>query len=106
MLGTTSKKQPTTTTQGTQTTTQKDDSTNTTVIVVVVIIVITIIIIIAAVVYTLYRKGYLGGKDGLNRMRSIVNPGYGNLVEDGDSVSKTFLQESLQNNPLEIYNVR
>lgn len=85
--GTTSKDHPTTTSQGSQTTTPKDDSTNTTVIVVVVLVVITLIIIIAAIVYTLYVKGYLGGKDGLQRIRSIVNPAYGNLAEDGDSVS-------------------
>ena len=55
-------------------------------IVIVVLAIITLIIIIAAVVYTLYRKGYLGGREGLQRMRSIVNPGYGQLEETGDSV--------------------
>ena len=72
---------------GATTTTKQDDSSNTTTIVLIVLSLITLIIIIAAVLYTLYRKGYLGGREGLHRIRSIVNPGYGQLEEPGDSVS-------------------
>ena len=78
-----------TTTNGlSPTTSQKSDGdSNTTTIVVVVLVVITLLIIIAAIVYTLYKKGYFSKKDGLHRMRSIVNPGYGQLDEMADSVS-------------------
>ena len=78
---------PISATGGPTTTTKDDSSNNTTTIVLVVLALITLIIIIAAVVYTLYRKGYLGGREGLQRIRSIVNPGYGQLEETGDSVS-------------------
>ena len=78
-----------TTTNGLSPTTSNtpDGDNNTTTIVVVVLVVITLLIIIAAVLYTLYKKGYFSKKDGLHRIRSIVNPGYGQLDEMADSVS-------------------
>ena len=78
-----------TTTNGVSPTTSNapNGDSNTTTIVVVVLVVITLLIIIAAVLYTLYKKGYFSKKDGLHRIRSIVNPGYGQLDEMADSVS-------------------
>ena len=74
----------------TTTTSNHDNSSNTTTIVLVVLSIITVLIIIGAVVYTLYRKGYFGGREGLQRIRSIVNPGYGELQETGESVSTIY----------------
>ena len=52
-----------------------------------VLAVITLIIIIGALGYTLYKKRCFGSRASLQRMRSIVNPAYGQLNEEMGSVS-------------------
>ena len=79
------------TTPGGSTTTKHDDkNNNTTTIVLVVLAVLALIVVVAAVVYTLYKKGYFTGREfrwNRHRIRSIINPGYGQMEETGDSVS-------------------
>ena len=64
------------------TTSKNDDSNNsTTIIIAVVVAVIFLIIISGALGYTVYKKRQMGGMPGLQKVKSFMNPGYGQIEE-------------------------